>query len=66
LSPDARLRIVSSPRPIVDAQFDKQRLNVDFPTLMIESLDRETGKLDVTRQSIIKVWLAESLAAQRL
>jgi hypothetical protein len=36
-------------------------VNVDFPTWMIESLDREAGKLGVTRQSIIKVWLAERL-----
>ena len=28
---------------------------------MIESLDREAGKLSVTRQSIINVWLAERL-----
>jgi len=38
-----------------------KRVNVDFPTWMIESLDREAGKLGVTRQSIIKVWLAERL-----
>jgi hypothetical protein len=36
-------------------------VNVDFPTWMIESLDREAGRLGVTRQSIIKVWLAERL-----
>jgi hypothetical protein len=29
---------------------------------MIESLDREAGRLGVTRQSIIKVWIAERLA----
>ena len=28
---------------------------------MIESLDREARRLGVTRQSIIKVWLAERL-----
>jgi hypothetical protein len=28
---------------------------------MIDPLDREAGKLGVTRQSIIKVWLAERL-----
>lgn len=39
----------------------QKRVNVDFPTWMIESLDREAGKLGVTRQSIIKVWLAERL-----
>ena len=40
---------------------EQRRVNVDFPTWMIESLDREAGKLGVTRQSIIKVWLAERL-----
>ncbi len=40
---------------------EQKRVNVDFPTWMIESLDREAGMLGVTRQSIIKIWLAERL-----
>ena len=40
---------------------EQKRVNVDFPTWMIDSLDREARKLGVTRQSIIKVWLAERL-----
>ncbi|MHB8237541.1 MAG: type II toxin-antitoxin system BrnA family antitoxin [Acidithiobacillus ferrivorans] len=40
---------------------EQKRVNVDFPTWMIESLDREARKLGITRQSIIKVWLAERL-----
>jgi len=40
---------------------DQKRVNVDFPIWMIESLDREASRLGVTRQSIIKVWLAERL-----
>ena len=39
----------------------QKRVNVDFPTWMVESLDREADRLGVTRQSIIKVWLAERL-----
>ncbi len=39
----------------------QRRVNVDFPTWMIEMLDKEAGRLGVTRQSIIKVWLAERL-----
>jgi hypothetical protein len=39
----------------------QKRVNVDFPTWMIESLDKEASRLGVTRQSIIKVWLAERL-----
>jgi hypothetical protein len=37
------------------------RVNVDFPTWMIDSLDREARRLGVTRESIIKVWIAERL-----
>jgi len=40
---------------------EQKRVNVDFPSLMIESLDKEASRLGVTRQSIIKVWLAERL-----
>ena len=40
---------------------EPRRINVDFPTWMIESLDREAKRLGVTRQSIIKVWIAEML-----
>jgi len=41
----------------------QKRVNVDFPTWMVDSLDREASKLGVTRQSVIKVWLAERLEA---
>lgn len=40
---------------------EPRRVNVDFPVWMIESLDREAKRLGVTRQSIIKVWIAERL-----
>ncbi len=40
---------------------DHKRVNVDFPAWMIESLDKEASRVGVTRQSIIKVWLAERL-----
>ena len=49
---------LSKARRVLQAQ---KRVNVDFPTWMIESLDREASKLGVTRQSVIKVWLAERL-----
>ncbi len=40
---------------------EQKRVNVDFPTWMISSLDKEATRLGVTRQSIIKIWLAERL-----
>ena len=54
---------LSKAKRVLQAQ---KRVNVDFPTWMIESLDREAGKLGVTRQSIIKVWLAERLEKSAL
>ena len=39
----------------------QRRVNVDFPGWMVEALDREATRLGVTRQSIIKIWLAERL-----
>ena len=53
----AALDISKARRPLQT----QRRVNVDFPEWMIESLDREARRLGVTRQSIIKVWLAERL-----
>jgi hypothetical protein len=40
---------------------EAKRVNVDFPSWMIHSLDKEADRLGVTRQSIIKVWISERL-----
>ena len=42
-------------------RLEQKRVNVDIPVWMIDQLDREASRLGVTRQSIIKVWLAERL-----
>ncbi len=39
----------------------QKRVNVDFPSWVIESLDKEASRVGVTRQSIIKLWLVERL-----
>ena len=51
------LDLSKAKRPMLD----QKRVNVDFPLWMIESMDREANRLGVTRQSIIKIWLAERL-----
>lgn len=40
---------------------EQKRVNVDFPTWMIAELDKESSRLGVPRQSLIKVWIAERL-----
>jgi hypothetical protein len=39
----------------------QEKINIDIPGWMLESLDREASRLGVTRQAIIKVWLAVRL-----
>jgi hypothetical protein len=39
----------------------QKRVIVAFPVWIIESLDRTARRLGVTRQSVIKMWLAERL-----
>ena len=40
-----------------------KRVNVDFPAWVVEGLDRQAKRLGVTRQSLIKLWIAERLEA---
>ena len=40
---------------------EQKRVNVAFPVWMIHSLDKEAKRMGVSRQSIIKVWIAERL-----
>lgn len=40
---------------------EQRRVNVDFPSWMVDALDKEARRLGVTRQSVIKVWVADKL-----
>ena len=40
---------------------EQKRVNIDFPVWMIQLLDKESKRLGVTRQSMIKMWIAEKL-----
>ena len=36
-----------------------KRVNVDFPVWMLNSLDKEAGRLGVSRQAVVKVLVAQ-------
>jgi alpha/beta superfamily hydrolase len=38
-----------------------RRVNVDFPAWVVDGLDKQARHLGVTRQSLIKMWIAERL-----
>ena len=40
-------------------------VNIDFPTWVVNDLDNEARRLGVTRQSLVKLWIAERLEIGR-
>ena len=40
---------------------EPKRVNIDFPAWMVQSLDKEAKHIGVSRQAVIKMWLAERL-----
>jgi len=38
-----------------------KRVNVDFPLWIVQRLDKESRRLGIPRQSLIKLWVAEHL-----
>ena len=40
-----------------------KRVNVDFPVWMVAGLDREAKRRGITRQALIKTWVADRLDA---
>jgi hypothetical protein len=41
--------------------WDVKHVSVDLPLWMVEALNEEAKRLAVTRQSLIKVWLADRI-----
>ncbi len=44
---------------------EQRCVNVDFPNWIIDSLDAQTSRLGVTRQSVINLWIAERLREEQ-
>lgn len=44
---------------------EPKRVNIDFPTWVVNDLDNEARRLGVTRQSLVKLWIAERLETGR-
>jgi len=40
---------------------EPKRINIDFPSWMVKKLDEEAQHIGVSRQAIIKTWLAEKI-----
>lgn len=42
---------------------ETKRVNVDFPAWVVTGLDQQAQRLGVTRQALIKLWIADRLAS---
>ncbi|MCO5162546.1 MAG: BrnA antitoxin family protein [Mesorhizobium sp.] len=40
---------------------ESRRVNIDFPAWVVQGLDQEARRLGVTRQALVKLWIAERL-----
>lgn len=53
------------PSSIKRPGLEQRRVNVDFPEWIIQNLDIESKRIGVSRQSLIKLWVAERLQLER-
>jgi hypothetical protein len=44
---------------------ESKRVNIDFPLWVVEQLDKQSKRLGITRQALVKVWIAEKLKEER-
>ena len=40
---------------------EPKRVNIDFPVWVVEQLDKQSKRLGISRQALVKVWIAEKL-----
>lgn len=38
-----------------------KRVNIDFPIWVVQRVDKEAKRLGVTRQALLKIWIAEKV-----
>ena len=44
-----------------DTENTVQRVNVDFPSWVIKALDKESKRMGIARQALIKFWIVDHL-----
>ncbi|MCK5340260.1 MAG: hypothetical protein KAJ60_04250 [Desulfobulbaceae bacterium] len=53
----SHLDVSKSRRPEQEAK----RVNIDFPLWVVQRVDKEAKRLGVTRQALLKIWIAEKV-----
>ena len=50
----------------VRPNLEQKKVNVDFPVWMVNTMDQESKRLGITRQALIKFWIAEQLEKRKI
>ncbi|MBI9081538.1 MAG: hypothetical protein JEY79_17585 [Pseudodesulfovibrio sp.] len=54
-------------RSVSDSETYKReikRVNVDFPVWMVKEMDEKAGRLGISRQALVKVWISDCLRSE--
>lgn len=54
-------------RSVSDSETYKReikRVNVDFPVWMVKEMDERAGRLGISRQALVKVWISDCLRSE--
>jgi hypothetical protein len=41
-----------------------KRVNIDFPVWMVKKMDEKAGRLGISRQALVKVWISDCLRSE--
>ena len=52
---------LTNPRRVEPINLTPRKVNIDFPAWVIQALDRESNRIGVPRQSMVKMWIVERL-----
>lgn len=44
---------------------EQKKINIDMPVWMINNLDKEAKRLGISRQSLLKTWVAEKIEQRK-
>jgi hypothetical protein len=45
---------------------ESKRVNIEFPLWVVGQLDKQSKRLGIIRQALVKVWIAEKLKEERI
>lgn len=52
---------MTNARAVPAIDLTPQKVNIDFPSWVVDALDREANRIGIARQALVKSWVVERL-----